>query len=819
MENEFVAISKNDARVWFDIGAARKDVVLLCRDGVRVKAVTKKELENGYMVLSKKALEEGWKEASMKEAAGSPYAQTSEWWSRASSTDRLVLLRELADEGNFDAVTDRMSARLAQEDVMYVVSGGAEAGYAEADDIEYREGAMEILAHVSHCKAEDKRDSKDVWCVYSHDWEKLLGRYQYKEDADQRLKEVEYFKSQGKRKAQLIEKVASSELDIALENYQRLEEEIANRKKELDALKEWGSEFGTQLQSVFETLDVLGKVVKETDNYLVKINNWEQPKNISFKEMYEFALSKVNAQTLNVLKQQEDLARDLAGMTKRTTIEITEKNGSLGLRAGVLKDVWDWISESLQSLWQSFIQRMGQMFNRHADALEANLNEIKEIVDNYPGATVSKKIEMGRRHRAADINDDLLKAVFDVDLEKVRELLDQGANPNAKDKNGDIILMIAARNGYTGIIKLLLDAGADPNAKDENGWTALMEAAYYGHTDMVKLLLDAGADVNAKDENGYTALMWASRYGHTDVVELLKQHGATANKKIERRHRIAGINDDLTVAARYGDFQKVKELLNAGADPNAEAIDGWTVLMVAVEYGWVDIVELLLDKGANPNVKDRHGWTALMVAALKGYTGIVKLLLDAGADPDVKNEDGKTALMWAASYGYTEIVGLLKQYGATASKKKFSEVRVLDKNGDQLEIGDVVVVPSGYDVSGETGKVVDIMDGGGGGLLVEVEIEGRKEPFSSGQLVKVAGEESFDTLPMGEIAEWLDGFDGNEIAAESFYNAGIELDNAVAWFDYGYAAEEAKEMIEAEFLSPEAVELFSDEEEEFNIES
>ena len=52
---------------------------------------------------------------------------------------------------------------------------------------------------------------------------------------------------------------------------------------------------------------------------------------------------------------------------------------------------------------------------------------------------------------------------------------------------------------------------------------------------------------------------------------------------------------DLLDAARSGDIQSVRELLDRGADPNIRNNDGWTALDIASEYGHTDIVELLED--------------------------------------------------------------------------------------------------------------------------------------------------------------------------------------------------------------------------------
>lgn len=116
-------------------------------------------------------------------------------------------------------------------------------------------------------------------------------------------------------------------------------------------------------------------------------------------------------------------------------------------------------------------------------------------------------------------NKELKKAVFEDNLQKVKEMLNKGIDIN-------IALYWAACGGDADIVKLLLNKGANPNAKDKDGCTALMFAAEWGHIDIVKLLLDKGAAPNVKNNDGETALDWATRNDYPDIVKLLKQHGA-----------------------------------------------------------------------------------------------------------------------------------------------------------------------------------------------------------------------------------------------------------------------------------------------------
>jgi len=58
-----------------------------------------------------------------------------------------------------------------------------------------------------------------------------------------------------------------------------------------------------------------------------------------------------------------------------------------------------------------------------------------------------------------------------------------------KDKE----LTDAADSGYAEKVKKLIKEGANVNAKDKDGNTALMYAAFMGNTDIVKILKEAGA--------------------------------------------------------------------------------------------------------------------------------------------------------------------------------------------------------------------------------------------------------------------------------------------------------------------------------------
>lgn len=137
---------------------------------------------------------------------------------------------------------------------------------------------------------------------------------------------------------------------------------------------------------------------------------------------------------------------------------------------------------------------------------------------------------------AADIvelmpNDALLAAADRGDAAGVRWALAQGANPNARDAEGETALIEAAEAGSLPAVRLLVRAGADIHAQDREGETALHESVEEGRTDVVRFLLNTGAKTNIRDTEGNTPLHDALRKGHIAIARMLLRAGASATVK------------------------------------------------------------------------------------------------------------------------------------------------------------------------------------------------------------------------------------------------------------------------------------------------
>ena len=102
-------------------------------------------------------------------------------------------------------------------------------------------------------------------------------------------------------------------------------------------------------------------------------------------------------------------------------------------------------------------------------------------------------------------------------------LLENGAQPDAVANNCMKVMPLhsAAAAHSRAIVRDLLEHGAPPNAKQEAGWTALHSAAESGDQEMIELLLRHGADPAAQNDKGVTAGQLAKEKGHAEIARRL----------------------------------------------------------------------------------------------------------------------------------------------------------------------------------------------------------------------------------------------------------------------------------------------------------
>lgn len=187
---------------------------------------------------------------------------------------------------------------------------------------------------------------------------------------------------------------------------------------------------------------------------------------------------------------------------------------------------------------------------------------------------------------------------------------------NLRNQQGFNSLMFAAMyNSDPMVIDVLLDAGADREAVASTTENPLMLSAKNDNLVMVKKLLAEEYPVDARTGNGKTALMIACNFcDDLNIIEFLLQAGADVN--LATTGGLYKGYTPLMFACKMfagGNPEKLRILLDAGADINVQNAWGETALIIAVqsEVFNEDVIRFLLDNGADSMTVDQEGNTAM----------------------------------------------------------------------------------------------------------------------------------------------------------------------------------------------------------------
>lgn len=310
------------------------------------------------------------------------------------------------------------------------------------------------------------------------------------------------------------------------------------------------------------------------------------------------------------------------------------------------------------------------------------------------------------------------RAVIDGDLKQVQKLLDEGADVNALDSlMGNAPIHFAAQAHNLPMLKLLVENGAFVNLQSVRlGASPLMLAVWYRNIEGVDYLLSlpdtdtslvAAFGMSAQDFNDFgpnpedkAAIadiakinqLFDDRAARIDqqaktesaiFTALVLDSESTDEQKLEKINQLIKSGSDvnavspvlkvgsdfhtaLLVAARNGNYEIAKALLEAGAD---QTIPGNYMAAIplhkAAYFGRADMLTLLSQYEGFDEVKDamgpNNGYTPLHDAIWHGHTEAAKVLIEAGADTSIVAFDGLTPKDLAQQFGYQDIVELIDE--------------------------------------------------------------------------------------------------------------------------------------------------------------
>jgi uncharacterized protein len=191
---------------------------------------------------------------------------------------------------------------------------------------------------------------------------------------------------------------------------------------------------------------------------------------------------------------------------------------------------------------------------------------------------------------------------------------------------------------------------------------------------------------------GRPPIVDAARSGDRDALRALLQKGANVNEA-------EGDGSTALHWASYKDDLQVADLLiKAGANVNAANDLGATPLWTASQNGSEGMVKRLLDAGAKPNLTLLSGETSLMVASRTGNPIVVEMLIAKGANVNAAGTRKQTALMWAVAQQHPQVVKVLLARGADvhARSASWTDVEAVPPHG---YLGYNKAIPHGGDTA------------------------------------------------------------------------------------------------------------------------
>jgi ankyrin repeat protein len=349
---------------------------------------------------------------------------------------------------------------------------------------------------------------------------------------------------------------------------------------------------------------------------------------------------------------------------------------------------------------------------------------------------VDRLLKAGADARALGPNGEtsLMLAARNGRPEVIKLLVEAGADVNAKEPiRGTTALMWAVAQKNAPAVAALLAAGADHSAKSglaglprnylaprvntravEEAQRRRQRAVEAGRTYEQQLEWEFENNVDLGGaRNAYVPDRSRGRGAAPAGTAAAPGAGASAGRGAAPAAGAAEATDDsdvvvaglvgtggggltpLVFAAREGDLESSRLLLDAGASVNQQTEYGWTPLLTAVNNRNYRVAEFLIERGADVNLANKGGWTPLYLATdnrnIEGgdypvpkadldHLQLVELLLGKGADPNarVKDntltrtiftmqwffEDGATPFVRAAQSSDTRLMTLLLKHGA-----------------------------------------------------------------------------------------------------------------------------------------------------------
>ena len=251
-------------------------------------------------------------------------------------------------------------------------------------------------------------------------------------------------------------------------------------------------------------------------------------------------------------------------------------------------------------------------------------------------------------------------------VEKVDNQKKVETRPEARGKEGRTELHIAVMDGHFDDVLKLIEQGADREAKDRNGFTPIHYAMAYHRIEILELLASVykvNLDVTTKEGN--TPLHLAVAADDEQCIELLMKYGANPDVRTNEG------DTPLHLAAAWNNTQAIRQLALGKADLEAKNYrNKFTPLHVAVGFDHIEASVALIHNGANKEALTKEETTPLGLAIYHDKTKTALALVQEGASID-NLEPSKWAKLqrWLREAGITPPFAAKPQTASTTTHR------------------------------------------------------------------------------------------------------------------------------------------------------
>tara|TARA_B100000029_G_scaffold510568_1_gene602345 strand:+ start:244 stop:2475 length:2232 start_codon:yes stop_codon:yes gene_type:complete len=282
----------------------------------------------------------------------------------------------------------------------------------------------------------------------------------------------------------------------------------------------------------------------------------------------------------------------------------------------------------------------------------------------------------------------------------------------AQDLNSQLSFYSNPQSFNPSKIRELINQGAEVDTLNKWGNSPLIMAVILRNLDLIVFLKSKGANPLLKNKKGYTALDFAKKLKRKDIIAILNAQSEAAGQGASNDTNRPSFEKEVDVLlspylehSGYNS-EKIKELIEKGANVNAKNRFGNSVLIMAVLKKDIPLIQFLLEKGADPNQKNSRGFSALTFAKrdnniyrhfLEGDktsfynkdlkkvidhrtydSNLIRQYIEKGADINTVNRFGNSVLMMAVIKKDIKLIKYLLRKNADKNKKNSRGFSPLD---------------------------------------------------------------------------------------------------------------------------------------------